>query len=341
MDAAKIEAIEALMSDYIPLLSCRETPISVLDGNDVNLDVYENDRDIGVLSQGPEPLEYIKEEAAFIFGESPDDLFFRANFSTTVKIDCGEDKKSLLERLFNAHAATLFICTPHELKTEEGIPVFHDAGELQMFLSQDSDDDCEKEEDADEDDDGNSPPVGLVRRPYDDGIDAYVDAIIAARNGQLLARHGTNESATFKYDVAIIDKLCYVIVHNGEEGDWLADEETPHNDSPLWFSEYDHMPSPVYFADNCRNYLLGKINDLQVVTMVVNAEKCFIINEDEMLGIWEEKCNVKVVRTKSVEGSVLPTMDDCINSLPARPEANEDTRADAIRKADQDLISTL
>lgn len=87
----------------------------------------------------------------------------------------------------------------------------------------------------------------------------------------------------------------------GENGDWLADEEVYQDEAPLYFSESGHRTSPVYLMKLLRSSLASLLGaDYEVsVLLVCNYS---IINEEDMQEEWEDEEVWVVPSCSSVRG---------------------------------------
>ena len=330
---------------YVPGWQRKESPVEVIDSTLVNAELYENDGDVGVMLTGPTCLEFVKQNAAMIFGQSPEVLYFRADFSTVVKMVYDEDKRNTLERLYNAKVASVCICMGTFLKTEGGIPVFRDVGEVQLLARHEGPDvsggalhasDMNAGRELQETTTDDFVIAEAVR--HDDEIRAAVDEAVSKRDGKIVSRHENGARDRYSYDVAVVGQKCLVIMYFGLEGVWLAEEENPLADPPVWFSETDHTVSPVLFAQRWLASARDKVRQLHVIALVVVSGRSEIINEDEMDNIWKANCHVGVVRTKPVEGSGLPELNDYLDSLPDAIGPRTEADLETISEVNEDFM---
>lgn len=336
----------SMAEPYVPAWQRRESPVRVLDGACVNAELYENDGEVGVMMTGGLDIEFVKENAAIVFGESPEEIYFRMDFSTVVKMSCGDDRRQTLERLYKARVASFCRCDVSVAKTEYGIPVFHDGGELKFLAHHGQPDvadafhlvsaDLPGEYELEESTSVMSWSVGPVR--HDDEVETVIEAEIAARDGAIIVRHYNDKKDRYSYYVAIVGNMCIVIMIFGLEGDWLGEEEPFNGEPPLWFSETDHTISPVHFAQKWRDLACEKIGCRQIAAIVIASGRSMIINEDELEDVWKDTCHVGVARTKALEGSGLPALKDYLDSLQAPKDSPREIHPDTIKEINEDFL---
>ena len=150
-------------------------------------------------------------------------------------------------------------------------------------------------------------------------IQSAIDAQVGNCNGTVLTRfrpESLTVGESFPFDILLIGGHCLAAVYLHAPGKWLAEESPFVGEPPLWFSEIDHLVSPVYYGQACRDFFHGKIPDLKMGVIVVLSRFSSVINEDDMLDCWHEGCHASVVRTGRILNSKLPTLRECLSSLP-------------------------
>ena len=325
--------------DYIPGWARKETPIFI--SEDASFSLHAMDNEIGVLASTPAPedIGFVKGEAAFLFGTSQEELYFRANCSTFIRIGIDEDKAGLRERIFNSHTAVFWTCKGMETETEHGIPVFHDALAMLPHRATDTDDEAdnglepEYEEEAEEEEDlhdydplddedydeqPEASPI-YMEEQGDYEIQIAIDVEIASRRGILYARHIPDDSDAPRFDLAFLKGRCIIMVYAGFPGQWLADEDPVCDEPPLWFSETSHHVSPVYQALRYKDILAKGNPGVEALAIVIASQGCFIINDGDrkIRRCWRKQCDVTVARTIRLEGSRLSSLHAFLSLLPA------------------------
>jgi hypothetical protein len=152
--------------------------------------------------------------------------------------------------------------------------------------------------------------------PFDIEIQTVVDAEMEQHGGCVYSRFRPGNNRLYSFDIAQIGKRLYSIVYADFAGDWLADEDSFVGDPPLWFSESSHRVSPVHQAIRCREFFNKELAHIKIESIVVLPEKCVIINGEDMIGCWRDKCGTTVVRTKRIDETTLPTLHEYIAEHP-------------------------
>ncbi len=308
--------------------------LQVLYCDEDDFDIGEEDGNVGVVYSSAADLAFNKAESAFLFGDTEEDLYFRISFARMVKIvPSGESKGPQLKRLFASPRGALFIHQIGETKTEWGIPVYHDAIDILPHLRLDNREDGEGQGEEVEPRREGAPPVENTPGTIADSIDEIqvaVDGEVKERGGCVLLRFRPEEDRhdnQVAYDIVEIAGSHLILMYSPYKGDWLGEEEPFAGEPPMWFSELDHMTSPVYHAMKCLDFFATRLPSAAFSAVVIFPEECFIVNEDEMLGTWHDKCHVGVARTKRDENSELPSLGEFLSSLPGcgDPLPNIDT----------------
>lgn len=160
----------------------------------------------------------------------------------------------------------------------------------------------------------------------DDG-DVYLEPLIDDE----AKKHGIRVLACFRRELAPLEKLircnvlqignrCAVVVHACMLGDWLADEESFNGEPPMWFSETDHVVSPVHHARKCCDFFARRIPGVVMDAVVVLPTEVTIVNEAEILDCWREGCHVTVVRAGKNLESALPSFRGWLLSVPVESD---------------------
>ena len=299
-----------------------EEPVIVIEST--SFDLYSSNEDFGLAQSFEAEVKFKREEAAFLFGSSPDDLFFRANFGCLVKIpNTDGDKKKIRERLYRSRFGTFIDGSDSfSINKEHGIPVCLDA--LSMIpLSQDDDVCSEDEEhfslsscDIDEEED----PIEKITRQeiLTDEIQEAVDREIRIRGGHLYVRFRPENKKVYAFDFVMLRNRFFVVVYADFSGMGFADEDMFDDDPPVWYvDEGEHTQmSPVFQAMKCRDLFRLKFKDVSIDSIVVLPKECSLLNDDDMQECWHNECHTEVVRTRKVKDSSLDTLRDYIASLP-------------------------
>lgn len=323
----------------IPAWFRKESPVAILEDSDLGL-YWDTDDEIGIQQTDYSKAEFVNSEAAFLFGKSQEELYFRANFSTVIKIQCARpDERKICEKLYAKPAAAFRDFRGKIATTFHGIAIYRDA--LAMLPVGPSAKAASSEEKA-------FPPIQVTTVPDADGeeeqgcqgelfsegtmeidgeIQAAIDAELLQRQGRLYGRHRMCGERACNFDIAFMGNRLFVIVYGDAVGTWLAEEDTFGESPPLWFSETTHRTSPVNQAQRFRDFIQQSIPAVTVVAMVVLGPKVYILNEDEMLTLWKEKCLVHVAQTRQDPESQIPSLHDCLSSL---PEADAEPSAQAV-----------
>lgn len=312
----------------------KEPAVAILEDSDFGL--YCDNDEIGIQQTDYSDVEFVNSEAAFLFGDSPKELYFRLNFSAVIKISCTRaEERKICEKLYNKQTAAFRDYRGMIATTFHGIAIYKDAlAMLPLELSTESagnssaspetaiamDGDGEEEE-------GRQGELFSERMLETDGeIQSAIDAEMSLRQGRLYGRHRMDGKSAYNFDIAFMGNRLFVIVYGDAAGTWLAEEDSFDDSPPLWFSETSHSFSPVNQAQKCRDFIQHSIPTVTVVAIVVLGPKVYILNEDEMLTLWREKCLVHVAQTRPDSESQIPSLHDCLSSLPgadAEPSAQD------------------
>ncbi len=307
-----------------------EKPINIID--DSSLELYMTNDEIGVIQSNPSTIDFIKDQAAFLFGEGVEDLIFRASFGCFIKIPNNDvNKKEICERLFKSRFASF--CNASSLfssKTEHGIPVYVNALSM-IFQVKDKEDESDgtfKNElllplemnelfYTDNEANGRQDVLPVNRmKTYDGESQTTVDIVVKSRGGQVYARFRSEDNRLYSFDFIMIDNRFFIVIYVNLFGDWLADEEKFNEDPPLWFSDENQRISPVFQAMKSYDFFKDELPDIKIDLIVVLPCGCTIINEEDVQECWKEECHTAVVYTKKRDVTSLMTLWEYITSLP-------------------------
>lgn len=329
---------------FLPAWSRRERPIIVFNSN--NLAICQNDNDLGIMDASGEVASFNRGAAALIFGDSPETLYFRANFSEIYKVDYVEDKKQMFEQLFNARLAVFCKCSESIIKTEGGLPVIRDPNELMQFFNHgsippnDPKKDIDSAEEEEDDDDCEEP---FLREAWEErvqdqrAIEAAASTVLESHGVSIVARHRDFGKYGCDLDVAFLRGKCLLINYFCENGTWLPEEEEFGGDPPLYFSESDHCVSPVFVAKGFGDYFKERLKGGSVVTILVVSTGCEFLDEEKFVVIWRDNCHVEAVRTERVAGSQLESLHEYLDSLSAHDTSSALLDIEKVKAIDSDF----
>ena len=319
--------------DVVPAWFRKERPIEIRD--DISFSAFSSDGEFGVMpSAGEADIEVKAEEAAFLFGKNKDELLFMPHFGMFFKVIFSSSEETVAARLYEEQPVGVYRSLTLTKDERFTVPVYHDAFDmipLNALESSPANNNEEDEsstlqnmpnpfhEDAEEEKEIEKQVEKFVEEtmPFDDEIQTAVDAEIEKRGGCVYSRFRPGNDRLYSFDIAQIGKRLYSIVYADFAGDWLADEDSFAGDPPLWFSENSHRCSPVHQAMRCRDFFSKELSDIKIDSIVVLPEKCVIINDEDMIGCWREKCGTTVARTKIIAESNLRTLHDHLAAQPA------------------------
>lgn len=278
-----------------------------------------NGADVGLLQTADSDARFVKREAAFLFGDTPGELYFRFAYDTLMEIvDDGNDPAAR-EMLYRAKSGTFWSVAGQETD----IPVYHNSSDIIAKLKASHTDEnmsdsytlnpfatpgsaarMEKEVEA----------FYKKTHALDIEIEEAVNSELEKRNAKVLTVCRFGDNRLFPYFVAQLNNLCLVIVGAHLSGDWLANENDFGDEGPLWFSDSDHhVQSPVSQARRIKDYLSANMpSELDFGAIVVCPHNMTILNyEDEVIN-WS-KIDVKVAWTKPRSAEV-GTLYDILNT---------------------------
>ena len=309
--------------DVIPAWLREETPIEVRD--DISFGAFSSDGEFGIMpAAGEADIDVKMNETAFLFGKNKDELLFMPHFGLFFKVIFNSSEETVAARLYEQPVGTYrsLTLTKDERFT---VPVYHDALDMISLKSLESSpaNNNEKDEsstllnmpnpfneDAEEEKEIEKQVEKFVEEtlPFDKEIETAVDAEMEQHGGCVYSRFRPGNNRLYSFDIAQIGKRLYSIVYADFAGDWLADEDSFVGDPPLWFS--------VHQAIRCREFFNKELAHIKIESIVVLPEKCVIINDEDMIGCWRDKCGTTVVRTKRIDETTLPTLHEYIAEHP-------------------------
>ena len=308
----------------------REKPLPIMEEDSLNL--YSSNDEIGVALTSLSDISFEKQQAAFLFGASSDDLIFRASFECFVKIPNGdESKKALRERLFKSKMASFSdYSDPLSAKTVHSIPVWHNA--LSMIPQSKTTEEETESGDKPEDD------SNVLQGRYDGAeenakkpetlfeiehaiihateIQNAIDEVVSLYGGYVYVRFRPRDNKLYPDDFVMIGNRFFIIVFANLTDVWLADEESLDGEHPYWYSETSRRGSPVFQAIKLREFYRRELPNIKIDSIVILPNACVVLNDEDMLECWERECNTVVVRTSENDESPLKTLSNYISALP-------------------------
>jgi len=131
--------------------------------------------------------------------------------------------------------------------------------------------------------------------------------------------------------LAIAKGTLYYVLLDGEQGNWLADEERFNDEDPLWYSEEKNRISPITMLNKFKNALQEKLTALKVKTdghIILVKTDGLIINYEDMQDVWSEM-GVLVARSNLGQPTELPVFADV---FPSELESEKPTVLEKIKK---------
>ena len=316
----------------------REHEIEVRE--DVSFSAFSSEGEVGImLSAGENDLDLKTEEAAFLFGDNQDDLWFMPRMGSFYKVSFNPDEEPVATKLYNQHSGTYRNCSlVNDIRVS--VPVFHDA--LDMIPINTTHDVKLKGEGigikiAEPVQEHKSDEIVLTDAEHDEAIEKKVTDYLAStekyyeeimkavdreidnHGGRIIVRYRPGTNHLYSYDLAAIKNRLFIITYAEFNGEWLADEEAFNDEPPLWFSESDHRVSPVFQTMRCRDYYNHKLPDAKICSIVVLPNNCSVINADDIQKCWYENCATSVVRTTPTKEATIPTLHNYLASTPTPP----------------------
>lgn len=303
---------------------------------DVAFSAFSSDGEIGImLCSGESDLDLKADEAAFLFGDNPNDLWFRPNFGSFFKVSLNPDEVAVAAKLYAQHSGIYRNCSlVNDVKL--AVPIYREALSMIPVNATHEEDIKEEVQDTKRLDHIQAPKneIALVDQDHDNAIEKKVksylestekdyanimeaiDREIDRHNGRVVVRYRPGSNHLYSYDIVEIKQQLFAITYAEFNGEWLADEEAFNAEPPLWFSESDHRVSPVFQSMRCRDYFKQKLSDADIRSVVVLPDGCSIINADDVQRCWCENCTTTVVRAMPSEGTDIKTLHDYLVTLP-------------------------
>lgn len=305
---------------------------------DMSFSAFSSEGEVGIMLIGSETdLDLKTEEAAFLFGDNQDDLWFMPRMGSFYRVFFSPDEEPVAEKLYNQHTGTFRSCSlVNDIRIS--VPVFRNAlGMIPIKRTHDVEIGVEDIKPA-AGHDQTSDMIGLMDAGCDEAIEKKVadhlastqkyykeimeavDREIACHGGRVVVRYRSRTNLLCSYDLVAIKNQFFLITYAEFTGEWLADEEAINGLSPLWFSESDHWGSPVFQAGRCRDYCNRKLSDANISSIVVLPDGCEVINFDDIQKYWCENCATSVVRTTPSRETFAQTLHHYFAAAPVSPE---------------------
>ena len=136
----------------------------------------------------------------------------------------------------------------------------------------------------------------------------------------------------------------YLYVLFEHSGTWLADEEEFQGKPPFYFSENNHVTSPLFAAKKAAAYLQSKTN-LEIKPIVLFSDSAEIINEKDMQKIWALEPLQVCSCNKDYDSSLVRKLADHMNSMqekdPVFTEEQVHLLCEAFKSIDPDELAIL
>ncbi len=339
MDDINNDSVISDSAGFVSAWSRRETPIDVAEYDELKL--YSHEDECGIMLTGSAPFEFIKKEAAFLFGNSPDELYFRPNFSMVVKVGDGynaDESTQIKRKLYNLKYGAFSDMSGMMASTENGIEVYKcdaltllrpsieekDRVKSTMNISELDTPNFESilmdTENSAEGSDGEKEHDKTTVRlmSIEQEIESAVDGAVEKEGGNFIARFRPGVAHIYDFDIATLANRCFIVVHGNFLGWWRASESAFWGCRPCWVGKsLRQRPSPIFQAVKCGRHLEEIVPRLMVETLVVLPSVCIVLNEDEMFSeIHDKYSGGTVVRTWQSGGSKLISLQEHLDSLP-------------------------
>lgn len=299
--------VEMATDKYIPVFNRQERPVEFCESEGY-FTLYEFASGVGILQTADADERFVKNQAAFLFGKSPDELYFRFSFEWLMHIsndDPGDD--ALRKKLYNTSTG---VYGPQEGEPVLGIPVYHDALDCIDKLKQPHDEgDCKMEPRQLSENMSDAyflnpfaTPESAARMEKEveaffkktHGLDVELEEAINAELEMhpdakvLSAVHYFGNNRLYPYSIATIGRRMLIFVLAHLSGNWLADEESFNGERPLWFTETEHEASPAHQGLRIREYLQGKLSpDTDIDVIVVCPRQFVVVNAEDLKATWD------------------------------------------------------
>ena len=340
MDDISNDAEICKPAGFVSAWSRRETPIDIAEYDELKL--YSHEDECGIMLTGSAPFEFVKKEAAFLFGDSPDELYFRPNFDTIIKIGDGSDadeSAQIKKKLYGLKYGAFSDMSGMMASTENGIDVYKcnaltllrpsieekERAKSTINIPEFDPPDFERimmdsdniEEDSGDEKKVEKPAMRLMS--IEQEIETAVENTVNNGGGNFIARIRTQIAGVYNFDIISISNRCFVVVHGNLFGLWRANECAFLGHCPCWMSESQReRPSPVFQAMKCGRRLEEIVPGLMVEPIVMLPNVCIVINEDEFFNEFSDKSKgADVVRTWQSGGSKFITFQEHLDSLPS------------------------
>lgn len=210
-------------------------------------------------------------ESAILFGNDIGTLYLRASFSYIIKLNIDDD--DMLNLLYKSN--TVLVVINNELYH---IPVYKNACdliELNIFNTQEL-----EIEDIKSD-------LAISKNSNDTNIkyDEFKKIIkneIERYNGKILISLPEYDNFIHPFYLITLKNQYLLVVFDGKSDCVLSDEDPFDDQSPLWFTESQHFPSPIFQARNLASFIINNTKISEIYTVVLFSDDCEIINIEEL-----------------------------------------------------------
>ena len=304
-----------MADDYKPDWLCPEERVEKIDSSN-DLELFSRDDDVGLFGSHC-PKEPVEGEAAFLFGNTPDELWFRRSYAELVKIKSrDDDEKEIMERLFRADYGFYW----SETDGEDGkkFPVYRDALDLLPLFHEV---------------DPTSGRKALTQTQIDeldDEIEVAIDVEVESRDGCILSRSRFVTERLYGVDTARIGSVYFLFVY-AHLGSPIAmgDEEWE-----CWYSNVGLVANPVDQARRMLDFLGKEAQGVEFKTFVVLPGSTeFVGGEGEELEeIWRKESKITLCRSKIKGETNFRTLKQHLAEIDFSEESAKQIDSDTIRE---------
>ena len=287
------------------------------------LNFFTRDDEIGLFTDEA-PFKTREEEAAFLFGETPDELWFRPSYTTLVKIKIGEDDKEDVQRLFHEQYGYLWDSSVDGLDGMR-IPVYRNAlGFLPLIRE-------------------SRPTVlapGRETEAYkatapvlEERIGLTLTEEFQKRNGILLTTGGPEDERLYKVATARLEKRYYLFVLAPISGEVSictrpSRSKSKPNRIPWQVGECG-FENPVFQAYQM-SLFLKKATGVEFVAFVLVPDECQLKVLRDIELSWRLS-DVNVCRLTPDPETITRTLAEALDGFILTPETDQELQPDDIR----------
>lgn len=256
---------------YVSFWEQPEKEIEYVEENHVKFHkLSDNEFGIGLCDSEHENI-LNPNESAILFGNDIGTLYLRASFSYIIKLNIDDD--DMLNLLYKSN--TVLVVINNELYH---IPVYKNACdliELNIFNTQEL-----EIEDIKSD-------LAISKNSNDTNIkyDEFKKIIkneIERYNGKILISLPEYDNFIHPFYLITLKNQYLLVVFDGKSDCVLSDEDPFDDQSPLWFTESQHFPSPIFQARNLASFIINNTKISEIYTVVLFSDDCEIINIEEL-----------------------------------------------------------